>query len=355
MRRRKSAVSRYRIKEKSPWWWKTASGPHVDYNARLYDPSLGRFLSVDPLIGHPGSTQGINPYSYVANNPLNKTDPTGEMSCTPSGAGKTVTCTNTPLGSRIPQKTTVKVGSNGKVTTSGAGALPDGGIAMSTDGTSSLTISSAGRQSQGTTGQNPQKTADHTKITNDTPASVGGTNVAAPSDVDKTSNDLNPFAVTDQERALAAKGDLGNYWYQRYLQGDPVASIGLAMWGNANEKAMVGLYWDAMGAVAVEDVRMGIQASGQQVTPTLLHSIGMRLAIANNHAIDRDIQQRRGAISGDLSAQQIARYHQHVFEHFRISSSHFGGTPIFGQTWETKLTRWLWCQTCDPSDAPGGN
>ncbi|MGH2509047.1 MAG: RHS repeat-associated core domain-containing protein, partial [Ktedonobacteraceae bacterium] len=50
-----------------------------DYNARLYDPALGRFLSVDPLIGHPESTQGINPYSYVENNPLSRTDPTGEV------------------------------------------------------------------------------------------------------------------------------------------------------------------------------------------------------------------------------------------------------------------------------------
>lgn len=51
-----------------------------DYNARLYDPALGRFLSTDPLISHPGSTQSINPYTYVENNPLNKTDPTGESS-----------------------------------------------------------------------------------------------------------------------------------------------------------------------------------------------------------------------------------------------------------------------------------
>src|SRR5699024_9590808 len=51
-----------------------------DYNARLYDPKLGRFLSVDPLIAHPSSTQAINPYSYVENNPLNKTDPTGMAS-----------------------------------------------------------------------------------------------------------------------------------------------------------------------------------------------------------------------------------------------------------------------------------
>ncbi len=49
--------------------------------------SLGRFLSVDPLIAHPGSTQSINPYSYVANNPLNKIDPTGEeTTCSENGS-----------------------------------------------------------------------------------------------------------------------------------------------------------------------------------------------------------------------------------------------------------------------------
>jgi len=79
-RRRKSAASHYRTKEKLRSGPRLASGPHVDYNARLYDPTLGRFLSVDPLIAHPGSTQSINPYSYVENNPLNKTDPTGEAS-----------------------------------------------------------------------------------------------------------------------------------------------------------------------------------------------------------------------------------------------------------------------------------
>ena len=53
----------------------------MDYNARLYDPSLGRFLSVDPKIADPQGTQSINPYSYVGNNPLNATDPTGESKC----------------------------------------------------------------------------------------------------------------------------------------------------------------------------------------------------------------------------------------------------------------------------------
>jgi hypothetical protein len=44
-------------------------------NGRVYDYNVGRFLSVDPFV-HDGS-QGINPYSYIMNNPLAGTDPTG--------------------------------------------------------------------------------------------------------------------------------------------------------------------------------------------------------------------------------------------------------------------------------------
>jgi RHS repeat-associated protein len=44
---------------------------------RLYDPRIGRFVSPDPLISNPLSSQRYNPYSYVDNNPLRWTDPTG--------------------------------------------------------------------------------------------------------------------------------------------------------------------------------------------------------------------------------------------------------------------------------------
>ena len=49
-------------------------------NGRVYDYNIGRFLSVDPLIQAPTSTQSINPYSYIMNNPLSGTDPTGYCS-----------------------------------------------------------------------------------------------------------------------------------------------------------------------------------------------------------------------------------------------------------------------------------
>ena len=49
----------------------------VHMNGRLYDPRLGRFLSADPVVARPWTGQGWNPYSYVENSPLSRTDPTG--------------------------------------------------------------------------------------------------------------------------------------------------------------------------------------------------------------------------------------------------------------------------------------
>ncbi|MEO5624722.1 MAG: RHS repeat-associated core domain-containing protein, partial [Dokdonella sp.] len=54
----------------------------IHMNGRMYDPALGRFLSVDPVIQFPTNTQGLNPYSYILNNPLSGKDPTGYQSCT---------------------------------------------------------------------------------------------------------------------------------------------------------------------------------------------------------------------------------------------------------------------------------
>ncbi|MBC7264510.1 MAG: hypothetical protein H5T64_09190 [Chloroflexi bacterium] len=50
------------------------------YNARWYDPALGRFVQADTLVPEPGNPQALNRYSYVLNNPLRYTDPTGLFS-----------------------------------------------------------------------------------------------------------------------------------------------------------------------------------------------------------------------------------------------------------------------------------
>ena len=49
----------------------------VNMNGRMYDPVIGRFMSPDPVLQFPDFSQGLNPYSYVLNNPLRYTDPSG--------------------------------------------------------------------------------------------------------------------------------------------------------------------------------------------------------------------------------------------------------------------------------------
>jgi RHS repeat-associated protein len=49
----------------------------VHMNGRIYDPEIGRFLSADPHVQEVGNLQSMNRYSYVLNNPLSFTDPSG--------------------------------------------------------------------------------------------------------------------------------------------------------------------------------------------------------------------------------------------------------------------------------------
>ncbi|THK37030.1 hypothetical protein EHS39_16420 [Ensifer sp. MPMI2T] len=49
----------------------------IHMNGRVYDPDLARFVSADPTLQFPLASQNYDRYSYVGNNPLKFTDPTG--------------------------------------------------------------------------------------------------------------------------------------------------------------------------------------------------------------------------------------------------------------------------------------
>ncbi|TQV65654.1 RHS repeat-associated core domain-containing protein, partial [Exilibacterium tricleocarpae] len=49
----------------------------IHMNGRVYDAEIGRFLSADPFVRDITNLQALNRYSYVENNPLSYTDPSG--------------------------------------------------------------------------------------------------------------------------------------------------------------------------------------------------------------------------------------------------------------------------------------
>ncbi len=49
----------------------------MHYGARYYSSALGRFVSADTLVPQPGNPQALNRFTYVLNNPIRLTDPTG--------------------------------------------------------------------------------------------------------------------------------------------------------------------------------------------------------------------------------------------------------------------------------------
>jgi len=57
------------------------------YNARYYDPEIGRFISPDTIVPNPANPQSLNRYSYCLNNPLKYIDPSGHGGMTAVNQG----------------------------------------------------------------------------------------------------------------------------------------------------------------------------------------------------------------------------------------------------------------------------
>ncbi|NVK73120.1 MAG: hypothetical protein HWE24_06535 [Oceanospirillaceae bacterium] len=63
----------------------------IHMGGRVYDPLAARFMSADPVIQSPTSTQSFNGYSYVMNNPMNASDPSGYVCI---AEGRSYNCTD---------------------------------------------------------------------------------------------------------------------------------------------------------------------------------------------------------------------------------------------------------------------
>jgi len=109
------------------------------FDARYYSSSMGRFMSPDPLGGHLEDPQSLNKYSYVANNPLIRTDPTGLDFNLQCSGGNTATCQNGAQG-------TTTTGANGKSTFTATVISngKDGGLVDQNGNKYNATVSGAG-------------------------------------------------------------------------------------------------------------------------------------------------------------------------------------------------------------------
>ena len=68
----------------------------LDYNARYYSPTLGRFLSADSVVPQPGNVLAWDRFTYSYGNPVKYVDPDGHWPCSFSGSG--FSCSSSTFG-----------------------------------------------------------------------------------------------------------------------------------------------------------------------------------------------------------------------------------------------------------------
>jgi len=268
----------------------------VHANGRVYDPMLGRFLSVDPMFAFPTNTQSLNPYSYALNNPLSNTDPTGyntvcidQMGCV-GGEG------NRDAKGNLFSKDAQQIGDMKNGTTATIGAFN-----VSKDADGNVTISNGGSNGEENSQQGPGSTISTGKsqgagTDNSTATQAASVNEASDSPA-ASGSVTNPARAQDEAQEVQdkVKGDLPATGSAAVtVKVDPrtgAVSIGAHLYfaeGSADQQAVV--------VAAIRAPWTG-QVDGRGVSTTIVIDSGYQkgdIIVAVDSTMTRSVAQQGG-------------------------------------------------------------
>jgi RHS repeat-associated protein len=148
-----------------------------DFGPRYYASTMGRFMSPDDVGGHLEDPQTLNLYSYVGNNPLSRTDPSGHdfyQSC----AQQSSTCGNQAIGkdvngNNVNQLVSGTTDANGKF----SGTVVTSASLSDANSGNTAAVNGSGVQITTGTGTSSQQTGQGIFIANTPAANIQGQGV----------------------------------------------------------------------------------------------------------------------------------------------------------------------------------
>jgi RHS repeat-associated protein len=299
----------------------------INANARIYDPTIGRFMSADTLVADSFNSQSLNRYSYVLNGPLSSKDPSGHVIEQVIVNGDKLTPEELAAISLADILIARLVTGNVTIhwSTSGYG----GGLKVAITKSQMVTGSRIAIQQTSSFDFNSSGSISSVDVNSD------GTNTAA---CDNAKGSVPAgLGITDEERQLAAKGDVEGFYKARLAQGDPVAIIGLESLHPSG-----GLLDYLFGGASANN-RLEAFARVYTGHSIDLQAVRIDLMNAEIRAVDAD---KEGVI-GLLSPGQVYDYHMAVFQKYHLPPEAFGGTPFTGERWEVYVWTPIWGRGLD--------